>query len=57
MEHGHSLVIPLHFNGNNYAYWKVMMKAFLKSIDEKVCLYVENGWERRTIAISEWSAS
>ena len=31
MEHGHSLVIPPHFDGNNYAYWKVMMKAFLKS--------------------------
>ena len=28
MEHGHSLVIPPHFDGNNYAYWKVRMKAF-----------------------------
>ena len=36
MEHGHSLVIPPHFDGNNYAYWKVRMKAFLKSIDESV---------------------
>ena len=32
MEHGPSLVIPSHFDGNNYAYWKVRMKAFLKSI-------------------------
>ena len=33
------------------------MKAFLKSIDERVQLSVENGWERPTIAISEWSTS
>ncbi|XP_075665564.1 uncharacterized protein LOC142635260 [Castanea sativa] len=55
MEHGHSLVIPSHFDGNNYAYWKVRMKAFLKSIDERVWLYVENGWKRPTIALGEWS--
>ena len=36
MEHEHSLVIPPHFDGNNYAYWKVRMKTFLKSIDERV---------------------
>ena len=57
MEHGHSLVIPPHFDGNNYAYWKVIMKAYLKSIDERVWLSVENGWERPTIAISEWSTA
>ena len=33
MEHGYSLIIPPHFDGNNYAYWKVRMKAFLKSIN------------------------
>ena len=36
MKHGYSLVIPPHFDGNNYAYWKVRMKAFPKSIDERV---------------------
>ena len=45
MEHGHSLIIPPHFDGNNYAYWKVRMKAFLKSIDEGVWNSVEYGWE------------
>ena len=30
------------------------MKAFLKSIDERVWLSVENGWERLTITIGEW---
>ena len=36
IDHGHSLVIPPHFYGNNHAYWKVGMNAFLKSLDEIV---------------------
>ena len=54
MEHGHSLVIPPHFDGNNYAYWKVRMKTFLKSIDERVWNSVEYRWEKPTTPISEW---
>ena len=54
MEHGHSLFIPSHFDGNNYAYWKVRMKAFLKSIDERVWNSVEYGWEKPTTPVSEW---
>ena len=57
MEHGHSLVIPSHFDGNNYVYWKVMMKAFLKSIDERVWNSVEYRWEKLTNPVSEWSTS
>ena len=57
MEHGHSLVIPPHFDGNNYAYWKVRMKAFLKSIDGRVWNSVEYGWEKPTTPISEWETS
>ena len=57
MEHGHSLVIPPHFDGNNYAYWKVRMKAFLKSIDERVWNSVEYRWEKPTTPISEWQTS
>ena len=57
MEHGHFLVIPPYFVGNNYAYWKVWMKAFLESIDERVWLFVENSWERPTTAIGEWSTA
>ena len=34
MEYDHFLVIPPHFDGNNYAYWKVIMKTFLKSMNE-----------------------
>ena len=57
MEHGHSLVIPSHLDGNNYAYQKIKMKAFLNSIDERVWLSIENGWERPTIAIGEWTTA
>ena len=57
MEHRHSLVIPPNFDGNNYAYWKVRMKAFLKSIDERVWNSVEYGWEKPTTLVSEWEAS
>ena len=52
MEHRHSLVIPPHFDGNNYAYWKVRMKAFLKSIDERVWNSVEYRWEKPTTPVS-----
>ena len=54
IKHEHSLVIPPHFDGNNYAYWKVRMKAFLKSIDEGVWNFVEYGWEKPTTLVSEW---
>ena len=57
MEHRHSLVIPLHFNQNDYFYWKVRMKAFLKSINEKIWNSVEYGWEKPTIHVSEWQTS
>ena len=57
MEHRHSLMIPPHFDGNNYAYWKVKMKAFLKSIDERVWNSIEYGWEKPTTPASEWSTS
>ena len=57
MEHRHSLIIPPHFDGNNCAYWKVRMKAFLKSTDEKVWNSVEYRWEKPTTPVSEWQTS
>ena len=57
MEHGHFLVIPPHFDGNNYVYWKVRMKAFLKSIAKRVWNSVEYGWEKPTTPVSEWQTS
>ena len=57
MEHGNSFVIPPHFDGNNYAYWKVRMKVFLKSIDERVWNSIEYGWEKPTNHVIEWKTS
>ena len=57
MEHGHFLIIPPHFDGNNYAYWKVRTKTFLKSIDERVWNSVKYRWEKPTIPVSEWQTS
>ena len=57
MKHGHSLVISPHFDGKNYAYWKVGMKTFLKSINERVWNSVEYEWEKPTTPVSEWQTS
>ena len=57
MKHEHSLVIPPHFDGNNYAYWKIRIKAFLKSIDERVWNFVEQDENKLTTLVSEWSTS
>ena len=57
MEYDHSFVIPPHFDGNNYVYWKVRMKAFLKSIDERVWNSIEYEWRKPTTPVSEWKTS
>ena len=46
MDRGQSLIIPHLFDGTNYAYWKVRMRALLYSLDEKVCQAVEIGWTK-----------
>ena len=55
MKYDHFLVIPPYFDGNKYAYQKVRMKAYLKSINKRVWLSIENGWEKPTTAIGEWT--
>ena len=57
MEHGHSLTIPPHLDGNNYAYWKVRRKAFLKSIDERAWNSIEYGRQKSTTLVSGWQSS
>ncbi|XP_022856135.1 uncharacterized protein LOC111377295, partial [Olea europaea var. sylvestris] len=47
-----SLSVPPFFDGSNYAYWKVRMRAFLKSLDEHVWISVQNGWKPPSIIVS-----
>ena len=54
MDRGQSLIIPPLFNGTNYAYWKVRMRAFLQFLDEKVWQAVEIGWTKPKEAPADW---
>ena len=54
MDRSQSLNTPPYFDGSNYAFWKVYMRAFLCVINETVWDSVENGWVRPTTAKSEW---
>ena len=54
MDRGQSLIIPHLFDGTNYAYWKIRMRAFLQSLDEKVWQVVEIGWTKPKEAPANW---
>ena len=54
MDRGQSLIIPPLFDGTNYAYWKVHMRAFLQSLEEKVWQAVEIGWTKPKEAPADW---
>ena len=54
MDKGQSLIIPPLFDGTNYAYWKVRMRAFLQSLDEKVWQAMELGWTKPIEAPADW---
>ena len=54
MDRSQSLNAPPYFDGSNYAFWKVRMRAFLCSIDEAVWDAVEIGWTRPEEAKSTW---
>ena len=54
MDRGKSLLIPPLFDGTNYAYWKVRMRAFLQSLDEKVWQVMEIGWTKPKEASADW---
>ena len=38
------------FDGTYYAYWKVRMRAFLQSLDDKVWQAMDIGWTKPTKA-------
>ena len=54
MDRGQSLIIPPLFDGTNYAYWKVCIRAFLQSLDEKVWQAVNIGWTKPKEAPTNW---
>ena len=54
MDRGQSLIIPPLFDGTNYVYWKVCMRAFLQSLDEKVWQAVEIGQTKPKEAPADW---
>ena len=54
MDRSQSLNVLPYFYGNNYAIWKVRIRAFLCSIDDNVWDAVEVGWTRPEAAKSTW---
>ena len=54
MNQSRSLNAPPYFDGSNYAFWKVRMRAFLCSIDEAVWDAIEIGWTKPEAAKSTW---
>ena len=54
MDRSQSLNAPPYFDGSNYAFWKVRMRAFLCSIDESIWDAVDIGWTRPEAAKSTW---
>ena len=54
MNRGQPLIIPPLFDGINYAYWKVHMRAFLQSLDEKGWQVVKIGWTKPKEALANW---
>ena len=54
MDRSQSLNVPPYFDGSNYAFWKVRMKAFLCSIDEAVWDAIEIGWTKPKATKSTW---
>ena len=54
MDRGQSLIIPHLFDSTNYAYWKICMRAFLRSLDEKVWQAVEIGWTKPKEVSADW---
>ena len=52
MDRSQSLNAPPYFDGSNYAFWKVRMRALLCSIDEAVWDVVEISWTKPEAAKS-----
>ena len=53
MDRGQSLIIPPLFNGTNYAYWKVRIRALLQSLNGNVWQAVEIGQTKPKEALAD----
>ena len=54
MDRGKSLIIPPLFDGINYAYWKVRIRAFLQLLDEKMWQAIKIGYSKPKEAPTDW---
>ena len=54
MDRGKSVIIPPLFDGTNYAYQKIRMRAFLQSLDENVWQAIEIGQTKPKEALADW---
>ena len=54
MDKGQSLIIPSLFDDTNYVKWKVRMRVFLQSLDEKVWQAMEIDWTKSKEAPTDW---
>ena len=54
MDRSQSLNARPYFDGSNYAFWKVCMRAFLCSIDESIWDAIDIGWTRPEATKSTW---
>ena len=54
MDRSQLLNAPPYFDGSNYAFWKVCMRAFLYFINDSVWDAIEIGWTRPKVAKSTW---
>ena len=54
MDQSQSLNVPSYFDGNNYVFWKVRIRAFLCSINDTIWDAVEVGWTRSKAVKSTW---
>ena len=57
MDRGQSLIIPPLFYDTNYVYWKVCIRDFLLSLDEKVWQELEIGWTKPKEVPTDWDES
>ena len=46
---------PPIFNGNDYAHWKVRMRAYLKGPNDNIWVIVEKGFEKPDNDFDKWS--